>query len=55
MTSVLIGAGANIILDPDFIYGLHMGVRGAALATIISKRFILHLDPEIPHRHKKHV
>ncbi len=38
MTSVLIGAGANIILDPIFIYGLHMGVRGAALATIISKR-----------------
>ena len=37
MTSVLIGAGANIILDPIFIYGLHMGVRGAALATIISQ------------------
>lgn len=37
MASVLIGAGANIILDPVFIYGLHMGVRGAALATIISQ------------------
>ena len=37
MLSVLIGAVANIILDPIFIYGLHMGVRGAALATIISQ------------------
>lgn len=39
MTSVLIGAVSNIILDPIFIYGLHMGVRGAALATIISQFF----------------
>ena len=37
MLSVLIGAVTNIILDPIFIYGLHMGVRGAALATIISQ------------------
>ena len=37
MCSVLIGAVCNIILDPIFIYGLHMGVRGAALATIISQ------------------
>lgn len=37
MLSVLIGAVLNIILDPVFIYGLHMGVRGAALATILSQ------------------
>ena len=34
---MLIGAVLNIILDPIFIFGLHMGVRGAALATIISQ------------------
>lgn len=37
MMSVLIGAVCNIILDPIFIYGFHMGVRGAALATISSQ------------------
>ena len=37
MISVLIGAVCNIILDPIFIFGLGMGVRGAALATIISQ------------------
>ena len=37
MYSVLIGAVSNIILDPIFIFGLHMDVRGAALATIISQ------------------
>lgn len=37
MLSVLIGAVTNIILDPIFIYGFGMGVRGAALATIISQ------------------
>ncbi len=37
MLSVLIGAVANIILDPIFIFGLDMDVRGAALATIISQ------------------
>lgn len=37
MLSVLIGAVINIILDPVFIFGFHMGVRGAALATIISQ------------------
>ena len=39
MLSVVIGAAANIILDPVFIYGFGMGVRGAALATIISQGF----------------
>lgn len=37
MFSVLIGAVCNIVLDPVFIFGMHMGVRGAALATVISQ------------------
>lgn len=37
MLSVLIGAVSNIILDPIFIFGFGMGVRGAALATVISQ------------------
>lgn len=37
MISVLIGALLNIALDPVFIFGLGMGIRGAALATIISQ------------------
>lgn len=37
MMTVLLGAVANIILDPVFIFFFHMGVRGAALATILSQ------------------
>lgn len=37
MYTVLIGAVSNIILDPVFIFGLDMGVQGAALATVISQ------------------
>ncbi len=37
MIAVLIGAAANIILDPIFIFVLHMGVKGAARATVISQ------------------
>ena len=37
MITVLVGAVCNIILDPILIYGFHMGVQGAALATIISQ------------------
>ena len=37
MASVVIGAVANIILDPIFIFVLDMGVRGAAVATLISQ------------------
>lgn len=37
MKTVIIGAVCNIILDPIFIFGFGMGVKGAALATIISQ------------------
>ena len=37
MISVMVGAVTNIILDPILIFGLDMGVRGAALATILSQ------------------
>ena len=37
MVTVLIGAVCNIALDPIFIYGFNMGVKGAALATIMSQ------------------
>ena len=37
MLSVLIGAVMNIVLDPLFIFASHLGVRGAALATILSQ------------------
>ena len=39
MITVLIGAVVNIALDPLFIFGFGMGVRGAALATVISQAF----------------
>lgn len=37
MKTVLIGAGLNTVLDPVFIFAFGMGVRGAALATILSQ------------------
>ena len=43
MLSVLIGAVTNIVLDPILIFGFDMGVRGAALATIISPVSYTHL------------
>ena len=37
MLTVLIGAVCNIVLDPLFIFAMNMGVKGAALATVISQ------------------
>lgn len=37
MATVAIGAGLNIALDPLFIFALNMGVKGAAIATVISQ------------------
>lgn len=37
MLTVLLGAIINLVLDPVFIYGFHMGVQGAAIATVISQ------------------
>lgn len=37
MGSVIVGAVTNIVLDPIFIFVFHMGVAGAALATVLSQ------------------
>ena len=37
MLTTVIGAGINIILDPIFIFALGLGVKGAAIATVISQ------------------
>ena len=37
MMTVLLGAAVNILLDPILIFGFHMGVQGAALATVFSQ------------------
>lgn len=45
MKTMILGAVLNIILDPIFIFVFHMGVRGAAIATVISQfvTFILNI------------
>ncbi len=40
MISMLISAGINVILNPIFIFGLGWGVKGSALATVISQVFL---------------
>lgn len=37
MLSVMLGAVCNLVLDPIFIFGCHLGVLGAALATVLSQ------------------
>ena len=37
MMTVIIGAVTNIVLDPIFIFGFNLGVRGAAIATVLSQ------------------
>lgn len=37
MFTVLVGAVINLVLDPIFIFGFHMGVKGAAAATVLSQ------------------
>lgn len=37
MMTVMLGAAANVLLDPLFIFTFHMGVKGAALATVLSQ------------------
>ena len=37
MSNVIIGAVTNIILDPIFMFGFNLGVKGAAIATVISQ------------------
>ncbi len=37
MFGMLLGAGLNIVLDPVFIFGFGMGVRGAAIATVLAQ------------------
>ena len=37
MVSLIVGAVTNLILDPVFIFAFHMGVEGAAIATVIGQ------------------
>ena len=43
MINVIVGALINIVLDPIFIYAFNLGVKGAALATIISQAVVAFL------------
>lgn len=59
MAATIVAVFLNIVLDPIFIFGLDMGVRGAALATIISQavavlwQMTIFMDPkEIIHFHR---
>lgn len=62
MLTTVLGAAINVVLDPVFIFGFDMGVRGAALATVISQaisaawvlRFLLSKKAIVPLR-KRHL
>ena len=53
MLSVLIGAVANIILDPIFIFGFHMGVRGRGAGHHPFPGYVLRLGAGLPVRQKE--
>ena len=55
MMTVLLGAVTNIILDPIFIFVLAMGVKGAALATVISQFCVCLMDIPIFNRSKNDI
>lgn len=50
MMTTVIGAVINIILDPIFIFVFHLGVKGAALATVLSQAVGGNMDPSFPVR-----
>lgn len=50
MKTVVIGAVLNVVLDPLFIFVLHMGVRGAAVATVLSAGGFGGVGAALPHR-----
>ena len=50
MLTVLIGAVLNLLLDPIFIFGFHMGVKGAAIATVFVPDGIRLVGGKIPYR-----
>ena len=59
MTATIVAVGLNIVLDPIFIFSLDMGVRGAALATMLSQavavvwQFTIFLNPkQLIHVHR---
>lgn len=55
MTGMLIGALLNVALDPIFIFGFGMGVRGAALATVLSQAASFAYLASLYVRRKTHV
>ena len=40
MISMILGGGLNVVLDPVFMFGLHMGIQGAAVATVVSQAIV---------------
>ncbi len=57
MVGIVSGAVVNVVLDPIFIFVLDLGIRGAALATIISQMvsFLILLSQFLSHRSNLHL